>query len=580
MKKVYPEAVLRQMRDRVEAGAEPSRQEDNVERRLVQYLGDKAGRVESWLQSHLNFVAVIIVVLGFLIRVVDASKTYLNPDEALHYVLINQPSLAMVYKASLTSAHPPLIFFLLYFWRFLGSSELTLRLLSVLAGTAFLWVAFEWMGDVFGRGAGLVGLLLLTFSPTMILLSAQVRGYALLFLCMASALYVLERAFEEKSAGRMLLFSLFLYLALLTHYSALWFTLAVGVYALLRILRGQLPAKVVGFWVGSQVGVLALLTLLYLTHISKRAELKGALDYWLRFYLFQPGKDHLLPFVMRKTAEVFGYVFAHDEVGVTMLLFFLLGIGLLLARRAVPERSRTNSRALAVLLVLPFVVVCAAAIAGIYPYGARRELTFLALFAIPGASLPLARLGGKQLWPGLLAAIVVLTFCNLDAIPVDYLRSENQTKALMGRALDDIHQSIPRGALIFVEYETNVMLRYYLCRDQIFPIDDLQRHFLEFHCGGYQLVSTGALLEWVWPPETFASELDQMAKLYGLRPGERVWVVHAGWNFSGKFNFPSQLAMQFPELGRFPHHDFGENLSVLQVPVGLAAPSQARTGSP
>jgi hypothetical protein len=356
--------------------------------------------------------------------------------------------------------------------------------------------------------------------------------------------------------------------------------MAVGVYALVRIVRGPLPGKVVGVWVGSQAGALALYGFLYLTHVSKRVELKEALHYWLRFFLFQPGKDNLLLFVGRKTAEVFGFAFAHDEVGITMLLFFLLGIGLLLARRAVPERSKTNSRALAVLLVLPFVIVCAAAIAGIYPYGARRESVPLALFAVAGAGFPLARLGGKKLWPGLLAAVVIVTFCNLDTNPTDNIRPHNQTRALMSRALNDVHQSIPRGALVFVEYETSLMLRYYLCRYQIFPVDDLQKRFLEFHCGGYQLVSTGVLLNWALAPQEFASELDQVAKLYGLSPGEPVWVVHAGWNLSDKINFPSQLVMEFPELNRLPHHSFGENIAVLQVRVGLASPSPMRTGTP
>jgi hypothetical protein len=354
----------------------------------------------------------------------------------------------------------------------------------------------------------------------------------------------------------------------------------VGVYGLVRVVRGRLPGKVVGLWVGSQAGALALYGFLYLTHISRRAELQQALHYWLRFFLFQPGKDNLLAFVWRKTAEVFGFAFAHDEVGITMLLFFLLGIGLLLARRAVPERSKTYSRELAVLLVLPFVIVCAAAIAGVYPYGARRESVLLALFAVAGASFPLARLGGKQLWPGLLAAIVVVIFCNLDTIPVDSIRPQNQTKALMSRALNDIHQSIPRGAFVFVEYETGLMLRYYLCRDQIFPVDDLRKRFLEFHCGGYELVSTSVLLDWALAPHEFASELDQVAKLYGLKPGERVWVVHAGWNnMYTRTHLDSELAMRFPELNQLPHQNFGENICVFQVQVGLASPSPASTGT-
>ena len=128
-----------------------------------------------------------------------ATRSYLNPDEALHYLLLNQSSAFLAYKASLTNAHPPLIYMVLYYWHFLGRSELMLRLPSVIAGTAFCWMMFKWMGLAFGRAASWIGLILVTFSPAMVALSAEVRAYALLLFCMGGALYFLERAFAEKS---------------------------------------------------------------------------------------------------------------------------------------------------------------------------------------------------------------------------------------------------------------------------------------------------------------------------------------------------------------------------------------------
>jgi uncharacterized membrane protein len=93
-----------------------------------------------WLQNHADLAALFITLLGFLARLWTASGTFLNPDEALHFRLANQVSLNLAYKASLTSAHPPLLIFLLYYWRALGASELWLRLPSVLAGAVFCWI--------------------------------------------------------------------------------------------------------------------------------------------------------------------------------------------------------------------------------------------------------------------------------------------------------------------------------------------------------------------------------------------------------------------------------------------------------
>src|ERR1700685_2723985 len=81
-----------------------------------------------WFHGHDNLVAAAVTLLGFLARLWMASGTFLNPDEALHFRLANQVSLALAYQQSLTAAHPPLLTVVLYFWRGLGTSELWLRL--------------------------------------------------------------------------------------------------------------------------------------------------------------------------------------------------------------------------------------------------------------------------------------------------------------------------------------------------------------------------------------------------------------------------------------------------------------------
>jgi hypothetical protein len=94
------------------------------------------GVIEAWLCRHADNVAVALAILGFLIRLRDAAGTWLNGDEALNFLIANQPSLSVVYRDGLTNAHPPLFYFILHFWMLLGDSEVSLRLLSVLAGAA------------------------------------------------------------------------------------------------------------------------------------------------------------------------------------------------------------------------------------------------------------------------------------------------------------------------------------------------------------------------------------------------------------------------------------------------------------
>ena len=196
-----------------------------------------------WFEGHAGLAAIIVILLGFLVRLWAASGIFLNPDEALHFRLANQLSLALAYKASLTAAHPPLFILLLYYWRALGASELWLRLPSVIAGTVFCWMFCKWLSKAAGNLAGFIGLLFVAFLPPIVLIAAEVRQYSLLLAFLASALYFLDEAFQENSLCQMAAFSLCLYFAMLFHYSAFLFAAALGIYALLRIFTERPPAN-------------------------------------------------------------------------------------------------------------------------------------------------------------------------------------------------------------------------------------------------------------------------------------------------------------------------------------------------
>jgi 4-amino-4-deoxy-L-arabinose transferase-like glycosyltransferase len=281
-------------------------------------------RLEFWLQSHADIVALVDIALGFLLRLRAGLGTYLNPDEATNYLIAHQASLSAVYHASLTDPHPPLSYFLLYFWRMLGDSEFMLRLPSMLAGTVFLWFAYRWAGEMLGKTAGLVSLLILAFSPVLISMSAEVRNYSLLLLLLAATLWTLQRALEKPSVRRIVVFSILLLLSILTHYSMFVVTLALGGYVAIRALRRELPAPVMKSWVLMQAVAAGLWVLLYMTHL---AHLKGsgmersAADIWLRASYFHRGEGNPLLFPVQATGMLFRYLFDSRLLGVPQALF-------------------------------------------------------------------------------------------------------------------------------------------------------------------------------------------------------------------------------------------------------------------
>jgi len=136
----------------------------------------------------------------------------------------------------------------------------------------------------------------------------------------------------------------------------------------------------------------------------------------------------------------------------------------------------------------------------------------------------------------------------------------------MENALQELRQSVPQGGPIFIEYQTSLVLRYYLCRDQVFPADDPGRPFLEFDCGDYRLISPRVSV-WEFTADNFFAELEPLARMSGLRPGDEAWIVHAGWNPKGT-HLRTQLAELSPGLKESPHRDFGANICLFQVRIG------------
>jgi uncharacterized membrane protein len=531
--------------------------------------------IDDWIAAHFKWIALLVIAAGFILRILIASQTFLVPDEAMFYRAINQHDLHTAYRESLSIPHPPLLILMLYWVHLLSRTELALRLPFVLAGTASLWFFFRWFRQVLNDRAALIGLVLLAFSPTLMVLSAEARHYPQLLFFLAVALDSLERAFSDKSAGWMALSGAALSLAIASQYSAIWTAVVLGIYALWRIWRGELPGRLVAVWAGTQTAVVAVCGALYVTHISpmRHAEwVQGAINSYLTPQYFQAEKDHLVPFAVVRTADFFMYLFAQDTVGAAMLAVFFVGI-LLLALDKVGVQDGHHSRERILLFVLPFVAGSCGAIAGLYPYGGTRHGIYLAPFAVAGASVALAWIARGRVWLSVLIAASIMAVCFLARSgPPEYIRPENQRKALMVDAVKYIRQSIPTGHSMLVDGETSLMLQYYFCPNEIQPADDQQGHPFQFSCGGYRIFE---LRLWGFTPSNFAAKFQEAARGLGFQTGERIVVMKAGWNDSSEDkSLFVQLAARQPGMNQWPHQDFGDNISIFQLPAGGV------TGSP
>jgi hypothetical protein len=549
-----------------------------------------------WFRNRAAAAAIVVLLAGFLTRLWKASGTFLNPDEALHFRLANQPSLALAYKESLTASHPPLLTLVLYFWRFFGTSELWLRLPLVLAGAAFCWMFYKWLSNAAGYLAGFVGLLFAALLPPMVVLSAEIRQYPLLLAFLASALYFLDGAFARNSTGKMAAFSICLYLAMLSHYSAFLFAAALGIYALLRIFAERPHAGTVWLWAIGQLGALGLAILLYKTHISKlgvgesRTALQGWMsEFFLRRSYFDPSHDHRLTFLLGHTFGVFQYFFGQLAVGDVMGVLFLVGVILLLREKAFPE-DRTSQltssilrsskltpsqlgsqRRLGMLLLLPFVMAAAASLAHIYPYGGTRHVAFLVIPGVAGVSVAIACLARGRWTRGATIAAFLLAACIVFGKPRPPLMERaDQDRARMEAAIDFVQQNVGPSDLIFTDYQTDLILGHYLCRQHPIFFNAAPPNFEEFPCAEHRVISAD-YKEWMFSADNFTEEWPQFMLAYRLNPGDTVWIVQAGWGV----DLPEDLRNHVAEFRDLPFESFGKNIKIFKMIVGKQTPTVA-----
>jgi 4-amino-4-deoxy-L-arabinose transferase-like glycosyltransferase len=430
---------------------------------------------------------------------------------------------------------------LLHAWGRLGASEFFLRLPFILAGILFSWIMFLWVRQISHQVAAFYTLALLLYLPSLISLSSEIRQYPLLLFFAASSLYALERAFQKNSPYWIVLSMAALYLAMLTHYSALIFAAALAVYGLVRLLGSERRPKLMEIWLAGQAGAAAIFLFLLHSQVSplRRMGLPSEIaQTWLRSSIFQPGEDRLPSFAWAKTVRLFRYFLSHGTIGVCALVMFSCALVLLFAGQD-RKLPKTSQRALALLWTSPFLLTLGAARAGIYPYGGTRHDVILALFAIPGVALALDwfghRLEGRWRWslPIMLAAALIIA--NLFPSPSGpYIRPRNQNRKLIAAAMGFL-RSLPSDSVLLTDRQGILVLGYYLC-GRTEPASKITGALAFSRCGDYRLISAtneetfnrasfGALLADVW------RHAPEQTTLYLFQSGwiddrEEQWITH------------------------------------------------------
>jgi len=154
-----------------------------------------------------------IILIGFALRLVSLNQS-LWLDEATT-ALVAKMSVGDIFtKFVAGDVHPPFYYLLMHYWvTIFGSSEMSLRAPSVIAGLGAIFVVYKL--------AGKVPALLLATSGLHIYYSQEARMYALVTLFVALAVLSFVKINERGRLGDYLLFSVSLFLIAATDYVAL-----------------------------------------------------------------------------------------------------------------------------------------------------------------------------------------------------------------------------------------------------------------------------------------------------------------------------------------------------------------------
>jgi hypothetical protein len=487
-------------------------------------------------------MVLLLILAGFGIRLLTAAGTWLNPDEALNYLIANQKNLSAVYQASLTNPHPPLYFFILHGWRVLGTSEIILRLLSVLFSSAAIYFCYRWLAQALNPASGLAGAILFAFLPALVGNGTEIRSYSLMLLLVGISLFLMEKGVRTNRAVAITGAALFSALAGFSHYSALWFSIALGVYLLLNGLTRRLKFRV--FWLGviSQTGVALVYLLLYLTHLKKISAspmTQFAVSGWLQENYLQPGENPLI-FIFRNTAGLFRYLSGSPIAGFILLGLFSAGILTLIIK---------NLR-LAVLILSPVIFAISGALVRIMPYGGTRHSILLGVFICAGAAgLGLILKPRYQSVMMAIASLIALV-SNLIIRPAgQFIPRADYRRELMHQAIQYLRSRVLPGDTIFTDYQGSTLLSYYLTNPAQ-PVDFWGKGYdwlREFDYGGYKVVCTQ---DWDFNHQRlrFPVLIDRLSQYYHWQPNRLIWVFDGGWG--------RPLMMR---------EEFGRNLSVFVV---------------
>jgi 4-amino-4-deoxy-L-arabinose transferase-like glycosyltransferase len=181
-----------------------------------------AERDDPWVLPAL----LAIVVAGFVLRVLLVRDSVFG-DELFTYAIATEDSLGGVFDGINTTENtPPLYYLLAWLSTKLGDPTHTIRLPSLILGTAAIPLVYAIGKAVRSARAGLLAAVVVALSPFAVFYASEARAYAVLGTCVALSTWALLKAVRSESRRWWVVFAVATVAGFYLHYIAIFSTAA------------------------------------------------------------------------------------------------------------------------------------------------------------------------------------------------------------------------------------------------------------------------------------------------------------------------------------------------------------------
>ena len=408
---------------------------------------------------------LLIILLAVLLRLYQIDYN-LDGDE-IASVHISMGSFSHVIDLSIQDrVHPPLYYLLLAFWiKLFGSSEISVRALSVMVSAIFLVVLYRLALKFTNTMGALFVVLICSLSPYFVFYGEQARPYSLVSCFSTLSFYFLLKHFEQPDHKQ---WSVLYGLSCM----GLIYSQYMGLLVLLPEFAAILISKVRGKYKLLSCGLTGMLSIVVWFEVMAKTLTPA---YLLKNEKGQTGLDWILKPALIDLPAFYVYIFGRlpieGKLKLILIALLLLVFAFLVASIVIRHKSVDLRLALTLIALSLFAPVAAWIISRFGPKSiwASRQLIGSAVFFICLLGMGMT-VGIRRRWVGGVLGSMLLMWC-VVTVPEAFPQHSRPPWRSMAHTLGDR----AGGQDVFGEEPwTVVPLRYYSLDNSIYDLSDYE----------------------------------------------------------------------------------------------------------